>query len=170
MKTIYLSGKINGNKLYKRDFAVVEKLLKDENTIILNPTILPEGMTTEQYMNINFAMLQSADEIVMLPNWVDSEGAKLEHAFAVYIGKKVRYIEENLRRIETELCIEAQAQKCKGALQFAPADGVCHRCFRNIYADAKNLSGDTISQGYSIFQATQYCISTCPHCNASFTE
>ena len=38
--------------------------------------------------------LATKDAIYMLPDWLDSPGAKAEHAFAVATGKKIIYDEE----------------------------------------------------------------------------
>ena len=43
-------------------------------------------------MRICFAALEMASIVVMLPNWADSAGAKLEHDYAKYIGKKIIYL------------------------------------------------------------------------------
>ena len=39
-------------------------------------------------------VLATCDAIYMLPDFLDSKGAKAEHAFAVATGKKVYYAEE----------------------------------------------------------------------------
>ena len=54
--------------------------------------ILPEGKTPVEYMRVCFAALEMASIVVMLPNWTDSAGAKLEHDYAKYIGKKIIYL------------------------------------------------------------------------------
>ena len=52
---------------------------------------------------------------------------------------------------------------------FAPKDGTCHCCGRNIYA-AFRTSGDTIIGGYSVQYAGERLITNCSWCNASFTD
>ena len=51
--------------------------------------MLPEGMEPGDYMRICFSMIDCADVVVLLPDWVESAGAKLERAYAEKIGKEV---------------------------------------------------------------------------------
>lgn len=62
---------------------------------MLNPAELPEGMKPQDYMHICFAMIDRADGVVALPNWMDSIGAKLEIDYCRYIGKTVVYLTED---------------------------------------------------------------------------
>ena len=99
---IYLSGKITGNPDYEEDFRKAEDYMKalglvgkcaiDENSTFYNPAHLPDGKTPVEYMRICFAALEMASIVVLLPNWTDSAGAKLEHDYAKYIGKKIIYL------------------------------------------------------------------------------
>lgn len=88
---IYLAGKISGNPNYKRDFAEAKKIVAKmgRDCPILSPAILPEGMSRADYMRICFAMVDSADCVILLPNANESEGAMLEKKYAEYIGKTV---------------------------------------------------------------------------------
>lgn len=87
----YLAGKISGNPNYKRDFAEAKKVVAKmgQDCSILSPAILPEGMSKADYMRICFAMVDSADCVILLPNASESEGAMLEKKYAKYIGKTV---------------------------------------------------------------------------------
>lgn len=89
---IYLSGKISGNPDFKDQFAEAERLARDtfkacDEVVILNPATLPSGMTQADYMRISIAMLDCADAIFILHNWKDSEGARIEVAYAEKCGK-----------------------------------------------------------------------------------
>lgn len=46
------------------------------------------------YMRICFAMLESADTAVFLPDWEDSPGAQLEKHWCEYVGKKMVFLME----------------------------------------------------------------------------
>ena len=45
-------------------------------------------------MRICFAMLESADTAVFLPDWEDSPGAQLEKHWCEYVGKKIVFLME----------------------------------------------------------------------------
>lgn len=86
---IYLAGKITGNPEYREHFAAAKAELEAEGHIVLNPAELPEGMSKAAYMRICFAMIDVADEIHTIPNWYNSPGARVETAYAEYIGKPI---------------------------------------------------------------------------------
>lgn len=84
---IYIAGKISGDPTYKGKFAAEARRLERAGNIVLNPAVLPEGLTPEDYMRICFAMIESADIVHFLPDAGESEGAKLEKAYCKYIKK-----------------------------------------------------------------------------------
>ena len=86
---IYLAGKITGNTEYREQFAAAKTELERDGHIVLNPAELPEGMSKAAYMRICFAMIDVADEIRTIPNWYNSPGARVETAYAEYIGKPI---------------------------------------------------------------------------------
>jgi len=59
------------------------------------PTVLPESdsITQEQYLHICFAMIDVCDAVFLLPDWIDSAGAKKEKEYAEKSGKKIIYAE-----------------------------------------------------------------------------
>ena len=57
----------------------------------LNPSVLPAGLTQEEYMKICIQMLHICDTIYMLEGWEKSVGAKIEHSLAVQAGKPIIY-------------------------------------------------------------------------------
>lgn len=85
----YLSGPITGVPDYRRKFARAERRLSDCGYIVLNPSVLPEGMDRQDYMQVDFAMLDAADFVILLPGWEGSKGACLEKAYAEYTEKEV---------------------------------------------------------------------------------
>ena len=93
---IYLSGKITGDPDYKAKFAKAEQITKEriENCVIINPSIMPEGLTQADYMRISLAMLDSCDTVLLLDNWQDSEGAKVEKVYADKVGKNVMCVKD----------------------------------------------------------------------------
>lgn len=66
---------------------------------------------------------------------------------------------------------EAQERYCKenGLPYFAPDDGICYRCNKNIYEKIKR-HGTSIERGISVELAGTNLITGCPHCSWSFCE
>jgi hypothetical protein len=67
--------------------------------------------------------------------------------------------------------IEAQERYCKknGLPYFAPGNGICYRCNKNIYKKIKR-DETSIERGISVEAAGTKLITGCPHCNWSFCE
>ena len=84
---VYIAGKITGNESYREEFAKAQAELEKDGHIVLNPAVMPEGLTKGEYMRICFAMIDIADEVRFLPGWQDSEGANLENLYCRYVGK-----------------------------------------------------------------------------------
>ena len=86
---VYLAGKITGDPNYREKFAAaVKKLEERAGVTVISPAVTPEGLKKADYMRICFAMLESADAAVFLPDWEDSPGAQLEKHWCEYVGKK----------------------------------------------------------------------------------
>ena len=70
--------------------------------------------------------------------------------------------------------IKAQRDYCneKGYPYFAPNDGVCWRCHRNIYQRIEHKAdrGNSYCTGISTEEAGKFHITGCPHCNKSFCD
>lgn len=87
-KKVYIAGPISGNmENYREDFAKAQRVLEAEGYIVLNPAVLPQGLRPEDYMRISLAMLDAADYICLLEDWENSDGAKLEYAYAKYTNR-----------------------------------------------------------------------------------
>ena len=95
-KTIYISGKITGNPTFQDDFAeAVLKLREQGYTHIINPCCLSVlDLDYEQYMNIDYAMIDVSDEVYFLKNWEDSHGSQREYMYAVLKNKKLIFEKE----------------------------------------------------------------------------
>lgn len=91
---LYLSGPISSDmEGYRDKFNAAESYLSNwKGHVVLNPAWLPQGMKPEDYENIDNAMLDVADAIVMLRGWGKSEGARAElMRTLVHENKKVFY-------------------------------------------------------------------------------
>ena len=86
---IYIAGKISGDRNYFEKFEQAQDELEAQGHIVLNPAQLPEGMSKAEYMRICFAMIDCADCVCLLPDWTQSEGAKLERQYFEYTGKRI---------------------------------------------------------------------------------
>lgn len=93
-KVVYISGAITGVPKYWEAFERAEDDLTALGYIPLSPARLPQGMTNEQYTRIDLAMIGSADAVLFLPRWSESDGATLERDYCDYTGKPVVLLKE----------------------------------------------------------------------------
>lgn len=84
---IYISGPITNVPDYKDKFTKAEEKIKEEfpEAEIINPTMveLPESCTHDDYMKIDFMLLDLADAIFMMQGWDNSKGACMEYGYAM---------------------------------------------------------------------------------------
>lgn len=64
---------------------MAEVILRNGN-IPLNPATLPAGLEQNEYMDICFAMVRAAEQVVFLSGWSESEGAQAEYAYSKKLG------------------------------------------------------------------------------------
>lgn len=98
-KVVYIAGPITGVENYREAFERAEGMVRGFDCIPLSPAHLPEGMTKAQYMRICFAMIDSADAVLLLPNSIRSPGALTEYTYCVYIEKPVALNGEELEEV-----------------------------------------------------------------------
>lgn len=91
MTIYYIAGPMSGIKDFNRPlFNKVSGELAGQGHSVLNPAILPDGLSQGQYMQICLPMVAVAEELVMLPGWERSEGAYIEFCLAKKSGKAIR--------------------------------------------------------------------------------
>lgn len=88
----YLAGKITGCPDYKENFKKYKEELENKGLTVLDPSVLPGNMTREDYMKICFSMIDVSDTVFFQPNWMDSDGAKLEMKYCRYIHKPIGFL------------------------------------------------------------------------------
>lgn len=97
MKVIYLAGPYSGDVgvhiararahaqyYWRRGLAVITPHLNTANFEIDAPDI-----AYETFLQGDFALIEKADAVVLLPNWRESPGAVRERALALSLGKPV---------------------------------------------------------------------------------
>lgn len=83
-KRYYIAGPMTGYTNFNREaFNVMCDDLRKQGHIVLNPAVLPDGLTQAQYMDICLAMLRCVTHVMMLKGWQGSQGAKIEHSLAI---------------------------------------------------------------------------------------
>jgi hypothetical protein len=93
---VYISGRITGLVLAEAQalFEYVEEQLAKAGHEPVNPMkLLPYDPKHSwvDYMVADIRGLLTCDAILMLPNWTESKGAKVEHAIAVSMGLQCFY-------------------------------------------------------------------------------
>jgi len=90
---VYISGKITGDVDYIKKFAAAELSLRAKGYDVINPCDVGEYrfLSYEQFMHIDFALIDVSDAIYLLKDWTGSSGARREKEYAERQGKKVMY-------------------------------------------------------------------------------
>ncbi|EPE7216505.1 DUF4406 domain-containing protein [Escherichia coli] len=97
--SIYIADPMTGYENFNREaFHRAEEALKREGHTVLNPAVLPDGLTQPQYMDICMAMIRCVDAVYMLKGWQRSAGAKAELALAEKLGHAVIFQEATSER------------------------------------------------------------------------
>ena len=88
---LYISGPITGIENYEKNFLAAERALRLRGYIVVNPCkIRHRGTMWEDYMKRDIAALLTCDGVALLPNWINSRGAKLEVHIAQALGMPVK--------------------------------------------------------------------------------
>ncbi|MFO6427083.1 DUF4406 domain-containing protein [Escherichia coli] len=93
---VYIASPMTGYKNFNREaFHKAEEELKREGHTVLNPAVLPDGLTQPHYMDICMAIetLRGCD--LHAEGWQRSAGAKAELALAEKLGHAVIFQEAN---------------------------------------------------------------------------
>ncbi len=86
---IYIAGKISGlhKDDYERNFWRAETYLLKYTNFVYNPvTICNSDMSWFECMRKLMPYIADANVLVLLPNWIDSRGAIIEHDISVKLG------------------------------------------------------------------------------------
>lgn len=92
---IYIAGPMSGLVEFNRPaFMFTAAKLTGRGNTVLNPAILPDGLSQAEYMDICLAMLRCAEVIYLLKGWEESPGARAEKALAEKLEMQIIYQEE----------------------------------------------------------------------------
>lgn len=89
--TVYISGPMTG--LPERNYPAfnqAELMLVAQGHEVLNPASLPDGLTYEEYMELDLEMVRRSQMVVTLPGWENSKGSNTEVDLARSLGIPVR--------------------------------------------------------------------------------
>lgn len=91
--TLYISGKITGDKHYKRKFAKAKARLLKKGFDVISPADISgyKFLTYEEFLHIDYALIDVCDGVFMLSDWMDSNGARLERNYAKCRNKEILY-------------------------------------------------------------------------------
>jgi hypothetical protein len=96
-KLVYISGKITG--LERSEAAAIfndaEQIIKLGGNTPANPMIMikqRDDFTWEHHMKEAIQLMLACDAIIMLPNWPQSRGAKIEHSIAKTLRIPISYL------------------------------------------------------------------------------
>lgn len=107
MTKIYLSGPMTNRQNYREEFSAWEMVMHEWGYEVFNPVYLSDyliaknGLTSEtawdkKYRNLflkeDVRSMLECDEVLMLPDWKNSKGAKLEHKVAKMLGMPINYV------------------------------------------------------------------------------
>lgn len=89
-KKIYIAGPMTGHEDFNRPaFNDADSVLSGCGNVILNPAILPDGLSQPEYMQICLAMVMCADAIYLLKGWENSKGAMAELSLAEKLNLEI---------------------------------------------------------------------------------
>lgn len=90
--TIYISGPVSGNKKYREEFEMAERMLKFLKWKVVNPVKHEkEGKEWDYYLKKDIRKLLKCDAIYMMRGWSSSKGARLERIIAQELGMEIIY-------------------------------------------------------------------------------
>lgn len=91
---IYIAGPMSGLPDFNRAaFNHAHVFLGARGYVVLNPALLPDGLTQAEYMDICLAMIRCADAVFMLRGWEKSAGARAENALAERLEMEIIFQE-----------------------------------------------------------------------------
>ena len=97
---VYISGPITGVEDYREKFKTAEEKMRAAGYEVINPAELGEvfpDLKYEEYVKLDFALIDMCDAILILEGWEHSKGTDREYHYAKAKGMKVMFNELNNR-------------------------------------------------------------------------
>lgn len=90
MNKVYIAGPMSNIEDANRPaFNLAAEKLSAAGYIVLNPAVLPAGLTEPEYMDICLAMIRCVDEVYLLRGWQSSAGAIAEYHLAYKLALRI---------------------------------------------------------------------------------
>lgn len=89
-----MSGKVSGRDNYEEDFKQGARELEEMGYVAVNPCELRNFASIfnyEDFMAVDFLLIDLCDGVYFLNTWEDSEGARRELGYAMSKKKEVMY-------------------------------------------------------------------------------
>ena len=93
-KRIYVSGRISGTRDYACRFAAAETRLLLRGHDAINPVKRTKKGKYADMIRADLRLIDECDAVYMLKDWMQSQGARLEHDYAAATGKEIIYEED----------------------------------------------------------------------------
>lgn len=106
MKKIYIAGKITGEvespelmqkckkKFHDYSLKIINNKTSCTHGFLINSYLISSGLGTwSQYLKNDISVMLTCDEVHFLPDWQDSNGARLEHHIAEKLGMVMVFVE-----------------------------------------------------------------------------
>lgn len=116
---VYISGKMTGlamDEILDKFGSVEKELLEgDKGNAVMNPAIMwylkdTTPFSAQDYLHIDFAMMDLCDTVIVLPNFRTSSGAKKEIMYAKIKNMTLYFLQEDGALLDAEELIYENVQ------------------------------------------------------------
>lgn len=115
-KVVYILGPFNSESGLE-DYAAIDDMLTDLGFATISSVHIPEGIGKTKAHLIVTSMLNSADVVMVLPNWQTSADAVAEHHLAYCFGKSGVYIPAGYDKLPRNTVMECLKHDMERALE-----------------------------------------------------
>lgn len=98
-KVIYIVGRIKGVEKYWEAYEKAEDELTAAGFIPLSPSRLPYNLSDAKMHQLQQAMMQTADAVLLLPGWDKGVIGQVEMCLCKYLGKPYATSIEDLKEV-----------------------------------------------------------------------